>query len=99
MKTGRNWAARGLPAAFVLSALVAGCGGDPDPAPQAGPPPVTNEVPPVTSEVPPSASLSVAGFIAYLQALVVSAAETLEPVDTSMVTGPRDDTLEPQVVD
>lgn len=92
MKTGRNWAVRGIPAALVLSALLAGCGGDGNSAPPPGPPPAT-------SAVPASASQSVAGFIAYLQALVVSAADTLEPVDTSMVTGPTDDTIEPQAVD
>lgn len=92
MKTGCNWAVRGLPAALFFSAVLAGCGGDPDPAPPPGPPPAT-------SAVPASASQSVMGFIAYLQALVVSAADTLEPVDTSMVTGPVDDTIEPQVVD
>ena len=54
---------------------------------------------PVTSQVPDSASQSVQGFISYLQVLVVSAADTLEPVDTSMVTAPTDDTSEPQVVD
>ena len=92
MKTGRNLAVRGIPAALMLSAFLAGCGGDPDAAPPPGPPPVT-------STVPPSASQSVAGFIAYLQALVVSTADTLEPVDMSMVTGPVDETIEPLVVD
>ena len=50
-------------------------------------------------QVPASASQSVDGFIAYLQALVVSSADMLEPVDTSMVTAPTDETSEPQVVD
>jgi len=53
----------------------------------------------MTSEMPPSASQSVAGFIAFLQALVVSDADRLEPVDTSMVSVPVDDTIEPQVDD
>lgn len=92
MKTGRNLAVRGIPAALMLSAFLAGCGGDPDTPAPAGPPPAT-------SAVPPGASESVAGFIAYLQALVILPADTLEPVDTSMVTGPVDDTIEPQVVD
>ena len=92
MKTGRNWAARGIPAALIFSALLAGCGGGGNSSPPPGPPPVT-------SEVPGGASQSVAGFITYLQALVVSAADTLEPVNTSMVTGPVDDTIEPKVVD
>ena len=92
MKTGRIWAARGLPAAVILSAFLTACGGDSNGGSAPAPPPAT-------SEVPGSASQSVAGFIAYLQALVVSAADTLEPVDTSMVTGPVDDTIDPQVVD
>jgi hypothetical protein len=54
-----------------------------------------NTPPPPTSQVPASASASVNGFIAYLQALVVSMADTLEPVDVSTVTAPADDTIEP----
>lgn len=92
MKSGRNWAVRGIPATLVFSALLAGCGGGNDSPP-------TPATPPVTSAVPPGASQSVAGFIAYLQALVVSAADALEPVDTSLVAGPVDDGIEPQVVD
>jgi len=53
----------------------------------------------VTSEVPSSASQSVNGFIAYLQALIAAPADTLEPVNTSMVTGPTNETSEPQKVD
>ena len=76
-------------AAFVLgtAALLAGCGGSDD------------SPPPATSQVPASASTSVGGFIAYLQALVVSMADTLEPVDVSGVTPPTDETSEPTVVD
>ena len=72
-------------AAIAAGALVAACGGN------------IND-PPATSEVPASASQSIDGFIAYLKRLVVSSAETLEPVDTSMVTPPTDETSEPQVV-
>ena len=74
-------------AAVAVAALVAACGGSDDPKP------------PATSAVPPSASASIDGFIAYLKELVVSAADMLEPVDTSMVTGPTDETSEPQKVD
>jgi hypothetical protein len=49
--------------------------------------------------VPASASESVDGFIGYLRLLVASAADMLEPVDTSGVTGPKDETSEPQAVD
>ena len=54
-----------------------------------------NTPPPPTSQVPASASASVTGFIAYLQALIASMADTLEPVDVSTVTPPTDDTSEP----
>jgi len=56
-------------------------------------------VPPATSQVPPSASASVDGFISYLKDLVASAADMLEPVDTSGVTPPTDEVGEPQKVD
>ena len=69
------------------AALLAACGGGDD------------SPPPPTQQVPASASASVGGFIAYLQALVVAAADMLEPVDTSGVTPPTDDTIEPQTVD
>ena len=73
-------------AAMSVVALLAACGGD------------TISTPPATSQVPASASQSIDGFIAYLKLLVASAADTLEPVDTSMVTGPKDETSEPQIV-
>jgi hypothetical protein len=71
---------------LCTAALVAGCGGGDD-------------APPATSQVPASASTSIGGFIAYLQALVVSMTDTLEPVDVSGVTPPNDETSEPSVVD
>jgi hypothetical protein len=73
-------------ATFAVAALVSACGGDDFRERDA------------TSEVPPSASESSDGFIAYLRRLVASAADTLEPVDTGMVTAPKDDTSEPQTV-
>jgi hypothetical protein len=78
---------------ILILALVAGalvlvaCGGSDD------------TPPPPTAQVPASASQTVGGFIAYLQALIVSAADMLEPVDVSTVTPPTDDTSEPQTVD
>ncbi len=77
-------------AAAAAAALVAACGGSD----------FVNI--PATSMVPASASQSIDGFIAYLKALVatpVATADTLEPVDTSMVTPPTDETSEPQPVD
>ncbi len=70
---------------LAAAALLAACGGDPSP-------------PPATSQVPASASESPTGFIEYLKLLVASAADTLEPVDTSAVTAPTDDTGEPVAV-
>lgn len=75
-------------AALGVAVLLAACGGNNN----------SNSTPPATSQVPASASQSIDGFIAYLKLLVVSAADMLEPVDTSMVTGPKDETSEPQVV-
>ncbi len=75
-------------AALVAAAVVGACGGgggDDNP-------------PPATSQVPGSASQSVDGFISFLRELVASAADMLEPVDTSGVVAPTDDTSEPQTV-
>ena len=53
-----------------------------------------------TASVPDSALQSVDGWISYLRALIASAADTLEPVDTSAITTvPTSDTTEPTVVD
>ena len=80
--------------ALAGAALLSACGGgDYDHTP----PPVA--VIPPTTMVPASASTSIAGFIAYLQLLVVASADTLEPVGTSTVTAPTDETSEPLVVD
>ncbi|MDQ2734553.1 MAG: hypothetical protein M3Y55_06095 [Pseudomonadota bacterium] len=79
-------------AALAVAVVAAACGGGSDF--------VSN--PPATSQVPASASASIDGFIAYLQALVATPtalADTLEPVDTSMVTPPTDETSEPKQVD
>ena len=86
MTTGKKF--RLLSAALGAAGLLAACGGSDFQA-----------VPAATSQVPDTASQSVQGFISYLQALVVSSADMLEPVDTSMVTAPTDDTSEPIVVD
>ena len=78
-------------AAIAVAALAAACGGSD-----------FVSSPPPTSQVPASASQSIDGFIAYLKLLVAtsaSMADRLEPVDTSMVTGPTDETSEPQPVD
>ena len=79
-----------LLAALLAASMLGACGGGDDDAP---PPP------PATSEVPASASQSPSGFIAYLQSLVASMADLLEPVDTSAVVPPADDVGEPAKVD
>jgi hypothetical protein len=76
-----------LLAAVVAASVLGACGGGDD-----GPPPAT-------AQVPAAASQSVNGFIGYLRDLVASMADMLEPVDTSSVTPPTDDTAEPQAVD
>ena len=77
-----------LLAALLAASVLAACGGGDDAPP-----------PPATSEVPASASQSAAGFIAYLQLLVASMADLLEPVDTNAVVPPADDVGEPIKVD
>jgi hypothetical protein len=79
-----------LLASLLAAAVLAACGGGDDAAPAA---------PAATSEVPASASQSPGGFIAYLQLLVASMADTLEPVDTSAVQPPADEIGEPAKVD
>lgn len=73
-----------LMAVLGIAALLAACGGDDN-----------NNSPAATAQVPPSASASSAGFIAYVQALVASSADTLRPVDINSVTAPLDDTGSP----
>jgi hypothetical protein len=77
-----------LAAICAASVLVACGGGGGD-----------DSAPPATTQVPASASGSVDGFISYLRKLVASMADMLEPVDTSAVSPPSDDTAEPQTVD
>jgi hypothetical protein len=68
---------------LCVAASLAGCGGGGD------------DTPPATSQVPASASASIGGFIAYLQALVVAQDDTLVPVDVSGVTPPSDELSSP----
>lgn len=75
-----------LIAAALTSLVLVACGGSDDP-------------PSVTSQVPASASESIDGFVAYLKALVVSDADSLEPVDISATTPPADDMSPPSTLD
>ena len=70
------------------AAMLAACGG----SDVAQIPPATPGAP---GGVPPSASASIDGFIAYVNLLIASAADTLEPVDVSALTPPTDETSEP----
>lgn len=72
-------------AVALVTPWLAGCGGNDD-----------DDTPPATTSVPASASASVSGFIAYLNLLVVSSADTLEPVDVASVTPPTEENTEPQ---
>jgi len=92
MKTRHKSAVWGVAVAVAATLPVSGCFGGSDDN-NAGSPPA------VTAEVPATASQSIAGFIVYLQELVVASADTLEPVDTSMVTASTDETSEPTKVD
>jgi hypothetical protein len=87
--TNRRFLPRwGVVAAIAATLVLTACFDDDD----------DNSTPAVTSQVPSSASQSSAGFIAYLEALIASSADTLEPVDTSAVTPPADDTSEPVTI-
>jgi hypothetical protein len=76
--------------ALAIATLLAACGGSGKSAPTAFAP-----EPAPTAQVPQTASFSVVGFIGYLNALLQSAADTLEPVDASKLTPPTDDSIEP----
>ena len=77
-----------LPLILGTAMLLGACGGGDD-----NPPPAPQQMP------ESAASASVGGFVAYLKALVVAAADRLEPVDTRAMTPPTDDTIEPTPVD
>ena len=72
---------------LCAAAMLSACGGGDD------------NTPPVTEQVPASVNTSVTSFIDYLKALVVSAADTLEPVDVATVTPATDDSIEPTPID
>lgn len=89
MKTRHKSAVWCMGAALAAPLLISACGGGDD----------SDSPTPATTEVPASASESVASFIGYLQEPVAASADTLEPMDTSMVTAPTDETSEPLKVD
>ncbi len=72
-------------AALAVVTTLASCGGSDD-----GTPPAMTPV--ATNTPPASASVSVGGFIAYLKTLVVTAPETIEPLDVTNFVAPTDDT-------
>lgn len=87
MKTTSSFWIAGL-AALALSA----CGGGGSDSSSGG-------TPAVTESVPASASGSVSGLIDYLQALVKTAADALEPVSVANVTPATSETDEPRKLD
>ena len=89
MKTGRTLAIWGSAGLLAVTGLLSACSDNSS----------STDAPPATSSVPVEASNSVAGFTDYLQRLVVASADMLEPVDTSAVTPPTDDTVEPRQID
>ncbi len=56
-----------------------------------------SDAPAATAQVPDSASASTTGFMSYIQALVVSKDDTLDPVDASGVAPPKDESGDPIV--
>lgn len=56
-----------------------------------------SDEPAATAQVPASASASSASFMSYIQALVVSKDDTLDPVDASGVAPPKDESGDPIV--
>ena len=56
-----------------------------------------SDAPDVTAQVPASASESTSGFMSYIQALVGSKDDTLDPVDASSTAPPKDETSDPIV--
>lgn len=91
MSASRTKALRNTAVLFATAAGLVACGGDSD-SPAPAPPPAP------TAAVPASAGQSVAGFVAYLEALDASPADTLEPVDVSTFVAPTDDTAEPSAI-
>ena len=73
----------------ALLVALAACGGGHD---DGNPPPTP---PPVSNTPPASASASVQGFIDYLQILVATMQDTVEPLDVNAFTAPTSDTTEP----
>ena len=88
MKTGRTLAIWGSAGLLAATGLLSACSDN-----------SSSDAAPATSSVPAEASTSVAGFIDYLQRLVVASADMLEPVDTSAVTPPTDDSVPPRQID
>ena len=88
MKTRRTLAIWGSAGLLAATGLLSACSDN-----------SSSDAPAATSSVPVEASNSVAGFTDYLQRLVVASADMLEPVDTSAVTPPTDDTVLPRQID
>lgn len=88
--------------AVLMSATLAACGGNDDPAPAPAPVAVTpapapTPVPAPTTAVPASATASVAGLLTFLSSLLGTSSNTAEPVLIGDITLPTSETTEPDV--
>lgn len=89
----KNRQSKCLPIVLSVAAALSACGGsNRDSTPAAA------TVPAPTAEVPATASFSVVGLIGYINSLIASPADTLEPVGVAAVTAPTDDTIEPSPI-
>lgn len=89
---------KALAAACTFALLVAGCGSSSD---DSGTPPTIPTPPPVDTMAveDTAASSSVAGFIAFIQAMIASLTlETNEPRDVGGITPPVTDAAEPTTI-
>lgn len=89
---------KALAAACTFALLVAGCGSSSD---DSSPPPTIPNPPPVDTmaQEDAAASASVAGFIAFIQAMIASLTlESNEPRNVGGITPPVTETAEPTTI-
>ncbi|HVG05025.1 MAG TPA: hypothetical protein VM937_08800 [Burkholderiaceae bacterium] len=87
---------KAVTAACVIALLAAGCGSSSD---DSGPPPPAPSPIDTMAQEDAAASASVAGFIAFLQAVIASlTVETNEPRSIGGITPPVTETAEPTAI-
>ena len=85
---------KALTAACVIALLAAGCGSSSDDSAPPAPPPIDT-----MAQEDAAASASVAGFIAFIQAMIASlTVETNEPRNIGGIAPPVTDTAEPTAI-